>query len=139
MDKFLDSSVFLHAYLRPNRQLSEKEKIVKRAASAILERVEKGEKVVTSVVQLSEILNIVEARLGLEKALDFLEHLLTMENVDMIAVSRQSYEVALAITSRYPVSPNDAIAFLLSRGRGAAVYSFDKHFDNLPEVIRVSK
>ncbi len=138
MVRFLDSSVFLHAYLKPERRLSPDERRVKDAASRILQRIEEGEEVATSVVHVSETVNIVETRLGLEKAIELLENALASENLSILTVSRGSYEGALAIASRYGVSPNDALAALLAKDMNITeVYSFDKHFDNIPFVKRV--
>lgn len=137
MVKFLDSSVFLHAYLKPKRKLSLEEELIKVAALNIIQRVEEGEEVATSVVHLSEAVNIVEARLGLEKALELLEDALASENILILTVTRRNYEEALAIASRYNISPNDAIATLLSKENNISeVYSFDKHFDNIPFLKR---
>jgi len=138
MVRFLDSSVFLHAYLKPGRRLSLDETLVKDAASRILQRIDEGEEVATSVVHISETVNIVEARLGLGRAIELLENALASENLSILTVSRGSYEGALAIVSRYGVSPNDALAALLARDMNITeVYSFDKHFDNVPFLKRV--
>jgi len=140
MVRFLDSSVFLHAYLKPRRKLTLEEEQVKNAASRILQRVEGGEEVASSVVHLSEAVNIIEARLGLEKTLELLENTLASENISILTVKRRNYEEALAIASRYNVSPNDAIAALLSKDNNITeVYSFDKHFENIPFIKRTLK
>ena len=140
MVRFLDSSVFLHAYLRPSRALTQQERAVKQSAAEIIGRVEKGEKVVTSVVHLAETLNIVEARLGVQEALKFLENILTLGNLEIEGVTREGLEAAMAIASRFSVSANDALAFLTARRVGAeGIYSFNRHFDNLPDLERISK
>lgn len=138
MARFLDSSVFLHAYLKPKRRLRNVEKEIKRRALTIIENVEKGEEVITSTVHLSEVLNIIEARLGLEKAIQFLEDILAMENIRIEGVERRDYEGALVIASRYKVSPNDAVACVISRKNNISeIYSFDKHFDNFTFIKRL--
>lgn len=138
MARFLDSSVFLHAYLKPKRRLREAEKEVKQKASAIIENIEKGEEVVISTIHLSEILNITEERLGLEKATQFLENILATDNIIIEGVQRRDYEEALVIASRYKVSPNDAVACVVSRRMNISeIYSFDKHFDRVPFVRRL--
>jgi len=112
---------------------------VKQSGAEIIGRVEKGEEVVTSVVHVAGTLNIVEARLGPQEALKFLENILTMGNLKIERVTRESFESAMAIASKFSVSASDALAFLVSRKVGAkAVYSFDRHFDNLPELQRIS-
>jgi predicted nucleic acid-binding protein len=86
--RFLDSSVFLHAYLKPRRPLTAREETVKAAAQEILRRVEGGERVSTTVVHLSEIANVLESRVGLRGSLGFLARLLSLENVEILPVSR---------------------------------------------------
>lgn len=139
MVRFLGSSVFLHAYLKPKRKLTPAEETLKNAAAEIIKRVEEGEEVATSVVHISEAMNIVETRLGLEAALRLLENLLGTENIAVIPVDRGDFEQALALATRYDISPNDAVAALLSRDHGITeVYSFDKHLDKAPFVKRLS-
>jgi len=131
--RFLDSSVFLHAYLKPRRPLTAREETVKAAAQEILRRVEGGERVFTTVVHLSEIANVLESRVGLRGSLGFLARLLSLENVEILPVSRGDYEEALYIAQRFSVSLNDAIAYVKMLERSASeVYTFDKHFTNLP-------
>lgn len=140
MVRFLDSSVFLHAYLKPKRNLTPEEENVKLAATKILDRVEKGEDVATSVIHISEAINIVEARLGLKKALELLENCLATNNLSVLTVSRGDYEKALFVAARYGVSPNDAVAALLLREKSITeIYGFDRHFDNIPFIKRVTE
>ncbi len=139
MARFLDSSVFLHAYLRPRKKLSPAEEERKNEAVSILDRIEEGEESATSTIHVSEVINIVESRLGLAKALELLENLLATENLTILAVARREYEQALAVATRYGVGPNDAVAALVSRDEDIAeVYSFDKHFDSIPFVKRIT-
>jgi predicted nucleic acid-binding protein len=139
MVRFLDSSVFLHAYLKPKRELNDTEKEIKKKAINILENIERGEEVVTSTVHISEILNIIEARLGLDAAIRLLEDLLAMENIRIEKVDKKDYEEALVLSSRYKISPNDAIACAISlRMNISEVYSFDKHFDSVPFMKRIT-
>lgn len=138
MVRYLDSSVFLFAYLKPKKRLSQKEAKAKEKAKEILRRIDKGENVLTSVVHLSEVINIVEARTGLSKSLELLESLLAMANLEIDEVKREDYEESLVIAERYKVSPNDALASIICKRKGIKeIYSFDKHFDNIPFVKRI--
>ena len=140
MARFLDSSVFLHAYLKPTRKLTPVEESLKELAVKILDKVEKGEESVTSVIHVSEILNVVESRLGLNTALELLENILATENLSVLAVDRGDYEQALAIATRYEVSSNDAVAALVSKDENITeISSFDKHFDNITFVKRITE
>nr|MDO8098855.1 type II toxin-antitoxin system VapC family toxin [Candidatus Njordarchaeota archaeon] len=138
-ERYLDSSVYLHAYLKIRRKLSTEESETKQRAIRILERVEDGYPVAISVVHISEISNIVEARLGVQKAQEVLETILATENISIIDVSRRDYEEALVLSHRYGVGPNDALAATLCRRMTITeAYSFDKHFDNFAWLKRVT-
>ena len=134
--RFLDSSVFLHAYLAPRRKLGPHEVRVKRIAKAIVSRVDSGaEDVLTTVVRVAEIVNIVESRLGLQASLQLLARILELDNIVIVGVERRDYEEALGLAGRYAVSVNDAIAYVKMRENGVReVYTFDKHFRNLPGI-----
>ena len=134
--KFLDSSVFIHAYLKPRRNLTQKEEAIKEAAKAVISKVEKGEPVVTTVVHVSEIANIVESRLGLSKSLGLVAGFLGMENIRIMEVSKDDYEAAISISQSHGVSLNDAIAYLKMKSENIkTIYSFDKHFRNFGDII----
>jgi predicted nucleic acid-binding protein len=90
--KFLDSSVFIHAYVKSRRVLTQGEEEVKEAARIIISRVERGEPVITTVVHVSEITNIVESRLGLSRSLGLIAGLLSMENIKIIKVNKNDYK-----------------------------------------------
>ena len=133
--RFLDSSVFLHAYLKPRRPLTPREAVVKEAAKAVLERVEAEEPVITTVVHVSEVANLVESRVGLLESISLIARLISLDNVEVLSVSVSDYEEALAIAQRYAVSLNDAVAYAKMREKGIdEIYTFDKHFKNLPRI-----
>jgi len=76
--RFLHSSVFLHAYLKPRRKLKPREQEVKERAKEVVRRVdEQAEEVVTTVVHVVKVTNILEARLGLEKSVRLVWRILT--------------------------------------------------------------
>ncbi len=134
--RFLDSSVFLHAYLIPRRRLSQREAQVKEKAKNIITRIDTGsEEVLTTVVHVAEIANIIEARLGLQTSLRVVARILSLENIRVVGVKEEDYEKALATASRYMVSLNDALAYIKMKEYGIQeVYTFDKHFKNLPGI-----
>ena len=138
-ERFLDSSVFLHAYLVPRRRLSPREKAVKEAAKAIIVRVDSGsERVFTTIVHVAEVANIIESRLGLQASLRVVARLFSLGNVRIVGVSEEDYEEAIGIAGKYMVSINDALAYVKMLQHGVReIYTFDKHFKNLPGVIIV--
>ncbi|HDD63814.1 MAG TPA: PIN domain-containing protein [Thermoprotei archaeon] len=139
--RFIDSSVFLHAFLKPRRRLSPREATIKAEAKRIIKRIdEEEENVATTVVHLSEVVNIIEARHGLQKSLSFLARILKLENVEVLGVTARDYEKALIFSEKYYVSINDALAYVKMVGSGVnEIYTFDRHFKNIPGIIILPK
>lgn len=136
----MDSNVFLHAFLKPRRELTQKELKIKREAQAIVKRIEGGEEVAMSTAHLSEIVNVIETSLGLEKSLGFLAWVVTMDNIEVYSVCLGHYETSLPLAKENEISANDALAFLFMRSYGLKeIYSFDKHFNQLKEIVRLPK
>lgn len=136
--RFVDSNVFLHAFLRPRRELTPRERDTKERAKEIIERIEAGEMVATSTVHLSEVINIVESGLGLQESLGLLAWAVSRSNIKVHSTSLGDYEAALPIAKERGVSANDALAYTLMMQHGIdEVYSFDKHFNQLTEVTRL--
>ena len=130
--RFIDANVFLYALLKPKPNLPDKVIERKKKAQEILRRIEKGEKVATTVVHLSEVANIIEAKVNLSTALDFIEELLTAENVRVLSVTPEDYLKAAILASERRVSINDALAYLKMKELNITeIYTFDKHFQNL--------
>ncbi|MDV3103459.1 type II toxin-antitoxin system VapC family toxin [Thermococcus waiotapuensis] len=130
--RFMDANVFLYAVIKPKGNVPENILERKRKAKQILKRVENGEEIVTTVVHLSEVANILEAKLGLSFALDFLEELLTAKNITVLPVSTEDYLRSLIVAKEHRISVNDALAYLKMKELGIReIYTFDKHFLNL--------
>ena len=139
--RFLDSSVFLHAYLKPKRELKLEELEIKRRAKNIIKRIDdQAEEITTTVVHISEIANIIEAHLGLEESISLIGTLLALPNIQVLDVKREDYKSAAILAMRYKISINDAIAYLkMLENNINEIYSFDKHFQNLPGIKRVEE
>lgn len=134
--RFLDSSVFLHAYLKPKRRLTTMESRIKEQAKNIIMRIDSGnEKILTSVVHISEVVNIIESRLGLDISIGILARILSLNNIKILDVNRDDYEEAIYISDKYKVSVNDAIAYIKMKEYNLTeIYTFDKHFKMLPNI-----
>ena len=134
----MDSNVFLHAFLIPRRKLTKEEQRVKDEAKAIVNRIEKDEEVAMSTAHLSEVVNIIEAGLGLQKSLGFLAWVITKENVEVYPVTMEHYETAMPVAKENEISANDALAYLFMKAHGLSeIYSFDKHFDRLKDIVKL--
>jgi predicted nucleic acid-binding protein len=138
--RFVDASVFVHAYMVPRRVLRPHEVEIKGRAKAIVRRIDDGEFVVTSVVHLSEIFNLMETHLPLNEALALETGLLARENIEVLQVSKGDYVAATMKARANTIGLNDLLAWALMEGAGISeVYSFDKDFDRMKGLIRVSR
>lgn len=136
--RFVDSNVFLHAFLRPRRELTEEERVVKEGSKEILARIEAGEEVATTTVHLSEVINIVESGLGLRKSLGLLAWAISKENIEVYPTTIGDYEGALPLAGDKGISANDALACLSMRVNGLnEIYTFDRHFDQIEDITRL--
>ncbi|MEM3607615.1 MAG: type II toxin-antitoxin system VapC family toxin [Candidatus Bathyarchaeia archaeon] len=136
--RFIDSNVFIHAFLIPRRTLTDNEQRVKDEAKAIVKRIEESEEVALTTVHLSEIVNLIEAGINLQKSLGFLEWIIASESIKVYPVAAKNYESAMLIAKDKDVSANDALAYLYMKTHGLKeIYSFDKHFDQFKDVKRL--
>ncbi len=134
--RFVDANVFLYAVIKPKGTINEKILKRKEKAKRILLRIENGERVTTTVVHLSEVANILEAKVNLTTALKFIESMLLAENVDVLPVTSEDYIRALLIAKEKNVSVNDALAYVKMKDLGIdEIYTFDEHFKNLDITI----
>ncbi len=139
--RFLDSNILLHAILVPRRALRSEEQRVKDEAKAILKRIEDDkEGVATTVVHLSEVINIIESGLSLERSLGFLMWVTTSRNVRVYPVTVEDYEAAVSLAKEIRVSANDALAYLCMKAQEIGeIYSFDKHFHEFKDITVLPK
>ena len=79
--KFADANIFLYAFLEPKKKMAGKQSSLRQESKNIVTRIEKGERVITSVVQLSEISNILEARTSRKFSREIMESMLLNENI----------------------------------------------------------
>ena len=137
---FVDANVFVYAFLKPKRKLQPHEQKIKDAAKKIVTRINEGEETATSVVHFSEICNILEDHLPLEEAHMIEKGLLFTDNISIKQVSEEHYLKALAIAEDQHIGANDALAYVLMKETGLSrVYSFDKDFDQLKEIQRITE
>ena len=122
--------MFLHALLRPGRQLKDHEVRIKEGAKKILERVMDGEPVSTTVVHLSETANILESRISIERTSQILTSIVSFPSLKVMSVDDQEYSAAIALSAHGNLSINDALAIIkMEKMDMTEIYSFDKHLD----------
>ncbi len=137
--RFVDASVFLHAYLRPvAKKLPQNIDALKEDAKRIVKRIAEGEPVATSLVHISEIANILESRIPLEESLDILGGLLNLRNLEVLEPSRINYAASVEDARTLRIGVNDALACIVMKKEGITeIYSFDTDFDQVAGIERI--
>jgi len=118
------------------RELKPGELEIKRRAKNIVKRIDdKAEEVATTIVHISEIANIIEVYLGLEASVNLIGAFLALPNIQILDVKRKGYEAATILAMRHKISINNALTYLkMLENDIKEIYSFDKHFQNLPDI-----
>jgi predicted nucleic acid-binding protein len=138
--RYIDASVFVHAYLRPRRDLRTQEDKIKRHARGIVTRINRGEPVLLSTVHFSEVANILEDWMSLTDARAIQTGLVTMDSVQVVPVTRTDLLEALDLAAEVEVGTTDALAVVLMRREGTMeIYSFDRDFDRFGGLRRIAQ
>jgi predicted nucleic acid-binding protein len=139
--KFLDANVFIYAYYKPKRQLTQKEKQMKDHGKKIISEVSQGkEEVMMTVVHLSEVINILKHGMSLPQLINLILGLFMLNNVKILGVSKEVYFAATELGNDLKLDSNDALAVDVMRQYNIMeIYSFDEDFDNIEGISRLPK
>lgn len=137
--RFLDANIFIYAFYKPRRHLSRLERRMKDSSKRIISDVNDGkEQVLTTVVHLSEVVNILKHSLSINQLGELVTGLLTLDNVDVLEVRRDDYLAAAEFGVELGVDPNDALAVQAMKLRGVAeIYSYDRVFERMDGITRL--
>ena len=137
--RFLDANVFIYAYYKPKKQLTQKEQQMKEYAQNIITNVSQGkEEVLTSVVHVSEIVNILKHGMPQDQLTVIIRGLFMLDNVTINDVTREAYFAATELGDDLKLEANDALAVDIMKTKGISeIYSFDEHFDQVDGVTRL--
>ena len=137
---FVDSNVFIYAFLKPKRKLQAHEEALKLAAKKIVTKINEGAETLTSVVHFSQICNILEDYLTIQEANTIEKGLLLRDNLTITEVSEKHYLKALAVAEDQQIGANDALAYVLMKETGITkICSFDKDFDVFKDIKRITE
>ena len=138
--RFIDANIFGHAFLKLSRKTTPAELALKESAKGIVKSLEAGEEMATTTVHLSEVLNILEDRLGIEDSTAFLAWAIAAPSLTILPVGLEDYESALNTAKEKRVGINDSLAYhFMLRNGFSEIYSMDKHYDRLNGVTRLTK
>jgi len=137
--RFLDANVFIYAYYKPKKQLTQKEKQMKEHAKKIISGVSQGkEEVVMIVVHVSEIVNILKHGMPLDQLTTIVRGLFMLDNVKIMSVTREAYFAATELGDDLKLEANDALAVDVMRLNNIKeIYSFDEDFDQIEGITRL--
>ena len=137
--KFLGANVFIYAYYKPKKQLTQKERQMKEHAKRIISNVSQGkEDVITTVVHVSEIVNILKHGMPIDQLTDIIRGLFMLDNVRIVDVTRQAYFAATELGADLKLEANDALAVDVMRLNDIKeIYSFDEDFDQIEGIAKL--
>jgi uncharacterized protein len=139
--RFLDANIFVYAFYRPNRRLSSREQRMKEESKRILEAITDGkEKAITTMVHLSETVNILKHGMDPPNLADLVVQLLSLDNLRTETVDRDQYLAAAELGRDLDRDPNDALAVLVMKEHKLReVYTYDGDFDELEGIVKLPK
>ena len=139
--RFLDANIFIYAYYKPKKQLTQREKQMKERAKQIISNISQGkEEVAITVVTLSEIVNILKHGMPLDQLTKIIRGIFMLDNVKIHGVTRETYFAAAELGEDLRLEANDALAVDVMRMNNIEeIYSFDEDFDQIEGVSRLPK
>ncbi|MEM3551349.1 MAG: type II toxin-antitoxin system VapC family toxin [Candidatus Bathyarchaeia archaeon] len=139
--RFLDANVFIYAYYKPKKQLTQREAQMKEQAKQIITNVSQGKEEVTmTVVHLSEIVNILKQGMPLDQLNKIIRGIFMLDNVKIYGVTREAYFAAAELAEDLKLEANDALAVDVMRLNDIReIYSFDEDFDQIEGISRLPK
>jgi predicted nucleic acid-binding protein len=98
------------------------------------------EQALTTVIHISEIVNILKNGMSKEALTKTILGLFMMGNITILDVTRDEYFAAVAIGGDLELEPNDALAVDIMRQNAVTeIYSFDEHFSKVSGITRLPK
>jgi len=137
--RFLDANVFIYAYYKPKKQLTQKEMQMKEQAKKIITNVSQGkENVIITVVHVSEMVNILKHGMRPDQVTAIIRGLFMLDNVRILDVTRDAYFAANELGDDLKLEANDALAIDVMRLNNIReIYSFDEDFDQIEGIVRL--
>lgn len=135
---YLDANIFIYAYFKPKKGkvLSDKILWCKEEAKKIVQQIDdEKEKYCISIIQLSEVVNLLKNIMNWKKLQMFIMGLISNKAVEIYEVSKLMYVNAVNKISDFNMDSNDISAYLLMKEKEIKkIYTFDRHYENLPKI-----
>ena len=134
---YLDTNVFIYAYFKPKEiSLTPKVKWMKSEAKNVIEKLNnESEKFCISLIQLSEVVNILKMTLMWEDLRRFLLGLISNNSLQIFEISKLLYINSIDKITKYNMDSNDISAYLIMKENNInQIFTFDKKFRNLKDI-----
>ncbi|TXT53774.1 MAG: PIN domain protein [Promethearchaeota archaeon] len=135
---YLDANVFVYAFSKPKTEqnLSEKIKWCKKEAAKIINDIDnEKEQYYISLIQLSEIVNILKYAMSWKELREFILGLISNDKVKILDVYKNLYINAVDKMGDYNMDSNDISAYLIMKKNNIKkIYTFDKHFRDFSDI-----
>lgn len=135
---YLDANIFIYAYFKPKKgkTLSNKMKWCKEEAKKLVQKINEEENnYCISLIQLSEIVNLLKNAMSWENLQEFIMGLISNKSVEIIEVSKMLYINAVNKMTEYNMDSNDLSAYLLMKEKNIKeIYTFDQQYEKLPDI-----
>ncbi len=114
---------------------------MKEEAKKIIQMVNDGkEEFCISLIQLSEIVNLLKYSMSWEQLHSFLWGLISNNSIEILEVSKMIYINSIDKIPKFEMDSNDISAYLLMKEKGIdRIYTFDKNFRELKDIICLPK
>ena len=99
---------------------------------------EGNESAITTVVHLSEVVNILKQGLKPGRLAEMVASLIMLDSIDILAVGKNDYLAATELGRDLEMDSNDALAVKVMQARKVKeIYSFDKVFERIEGISRL--
>ena len=131
--RFIDANVFIYAFYKPKKRLTEKEKWMKEESKKIIKRITEGEEeVLTTVVHISEVVNYLKKSMDAKSLQRLLIDFYSLDSLEIVGVSPEDYFSAISLMEDVGLDANDCLAIKIMEDYGISeIYSFDKGFEKI--------
>ncbi|MBY9005980.1 MAG: type II toxin-antitoxin system VapC family toxin [Candidatus Lokiarchaeota archaeon] len=140
---YLDANIFVYAYFKPKKGkiLSEKIQWCKQEAKEIIKKINGEEKkYCISLMQLSEVVNLLKSAMSWEDLQKFIMGLISNKSIEIVEMPKLMYINAINRISDYNMDSNDISAYLLMKEKKIKqIYTFDRHYEIFPDIICLPK
>ena len=135
---YLDANIFIYAYFKPKKgkALSDKVKWYKEESKKIIQKINEEENTYCiSLIQLSEVVNLLKNAMSWEELQVFIMGLISNKSIEIVEIKKMLYINAINKITEFNMDANDISAYLIMKEKKIKkIYTFDRHYENFPDI-----